>query len=64
MYKLKYFVNIRKLNTDNICSSCDKYSICKSGCIGQRNITNYTESNNKALTLKKFINERNFKCMR
>lgn len=64
MYNSEYFTNIRKLNTDNACSTCDKYSICKSGCIGQKIITNYTESNNKVLTLKKCINSRDPKCMR
>ena len=64
MYNSEYFSNIRKLNTDNSCSSCEQYSICKSGCIGQKIIANYTESDNKVLTLKKCINSRDPKCMR
>lgn len=44
--------------------SCEQYSICKSGCIGQKIIANYTESDNKVLTLKRCINLRNPKCMR
>lgn len=64
MYNSEYFSNIRKFNTDNSCSSCGQYSICKSGCIGQKIIANYTESNDKALTLKMCINTRDPKCMR
>lgn len=36
MYVSEYFSNIRKLNTDNSCSTCEQYSKCKSGCIGQK----------------------------
>lgn len=64
MYNSEYFTNIRKFNTDNACSTCNEYSICKSGCIGQKIIANYTESNDKILTLKKCINSRDPKCMR
>lgn len=64
MYDSEYFSNIRKLNTDNSCSTCEQYSICKSGCIGQKIIANYTESENKVLTLKRCINSRDPKCMR
>lgn len=64
MYNSEYFTNIRKFNTDNSCSACEQYSICKSGCIGQKIIANYTESDNKVLTLKRCINSRDPKCMR
>ncbi len=64
MYNSDYFTNIRKFNTTNFCSSCKKYSICKSGCIGQKMIANYTESEDKLLTLKRCINSRDPKCMR
>lgn len=64
MYNSEYFSNIRKFNTDNSCSSCGQYPICKSGCIGQKIIANYTESNDKVLTLKMCINTRDPKCMR
>ena len=64
MYNSEYFSNIRKFNTENSCSSCKQYSICKSGCIGQKIIANYTENEDKVLTLKKCINSRDSKCMR
>ena len=64
MYNSEYFSNIRKFNTDNSCSTCEQYSICKSGCIGQKIIANYTESEDKVLTLKRCINSRDPKCMR
>ena len=64
MYNSEYFTNIRKFNTDNYCSACKQYSICKSGCIGQKIIANYTESDDKVLTLKRCINSRDPKCMR
>ncbi len=64
MYDSEYFSNIRKLNTDNSCSACEQYSKCKSGCIGQKIIANYTESDDKVLTLKRCINSRDPKCMR
>lgn len=64
MYNSEYFSNIRKFNTDNSCSSCEQYSICKSGCIGQKIIANYTESKHKVLTLKRCINSKDPKCMR
>lgn len=64
MYNSDYFSNIRKFNTDNSCSTCEQYSICKSGCIGQKIIANYTESDDKVLTLKRCINSRDPKCMR
>ena len=64
MYNSEYFSNIRKFNTDNSCSACEQYSICKSGCIGQKIIANYTKSEDKVLTLKRCINSRDPKCMR
>ncbi len=64
MYNSEYFSNIREFNTDNSCSFCEQYSICKSGCIGQKIIANYTESDDKILTLKRCINSRDPKCMR
>lgn len=64
MYDSEYFSNIRKFNTDNSCSVCEQYSICRSGCIGQKIIANYTESDDKVLTLKRCINSRDPKCMR
>ena len=64
MYTSEYFSNIRNFNTDNSCSSCEQYSICKSGCIGQKIIANYTDNKDKVLTLKSCINSRDPKCMR
>ena len=64
MYNSEYFSNIRKFNTDNSCYTCEQYPICKSGCIGQKIIANYTESEDKVLTLKRCINSRDPKCMR
>ncbi len=64
MYNSEYFSTIRKFNTDNSCSSCEKYSICKSGCIGQKILANYNENEDRLLTLKKCINQRDPKCMR
>ena len=64
MYNSEYFSNIRNFNIDNSCSSCEQYSICKSGCIGQKIIANYTDNKDKVLTLKSCINSRDPKCMR
>lgn len=64
LYNSEYFSNIRSFNTDNCCSSCEQYSICKSGCIGQKMIANYIESDDKVLTLKRCINSKDPKCMR
>ena len=62
MYNSEYFSYIRKFKNDNFCSSCKQYSICKSGCIGQKILRNYTESEDKILTLKKCINEKDPMC--
>ncbi len=64
IYNSEYFSNIRKFNAENFCFICDQYSICKSGCIGQKIIANYTQSDDKVLTLKKCINSKDPKCMR
>lgn len=64
MYNSEYFSNIRNFNINNSCSSCEQYSICKSGCIGQKIIANYTDNKDKVLTLKSCINSRDPKCMR
>ena len=64
MYNSSYFSNIRKLNTNNSCSTCKDYKICKSGCIGQKIIANYIEEKDKVKVLKKCINSRDPKCMR
>lgn len=64
MYNSEYFSNIRKFNIDNSCSTCGQYSICRSGCIGQKIIANYTENDDKVLTLKRCINSKDPKCMR
>ena len=64
MYNSEYFSYIRKFNASNSCSTCEQYSICKSGCIGQKIIANYTDSENKVSTLKRCINSRDPKCMR
>ena len=64
IYNSEYFSNIRNFNADNSCSSCEQYSICKSGCIGQKIIANYTDDKDKVLTLKRCINSRDPKCMR
>lgn len=66
MYHSEYFSNIRKLNVDNICSNCKEYSICRSGCIGQKIIANYSEDGgkDKILALKKCIDTKDPKCLR
>lgn len=64
MYNSEYFTNIRNLNTSNSCSSCNQYSICKSGCIGQKIIANYTQDEDKMKILRRCINSRDPKCMR
>lgn len=64
MYNSEYFSNIRMLNVDNTCSACKNYKICKSGCIGQKIIANYTEGEDKVKVLKRCINSRDPKCMR
>ena len=64
MYNSEYFSNIRKFNNSNSCSTCEQYAICRSGCIGQKIIANYTESEDKVLTLKRCINSRDPKCMK
>ena len=61
MYNSSYFSNIRSLNTDNSCSTCKDYKICKSGCIGQKIIANYIEDEDKVEVLKKCINSRDSK---
>ena len=64
MYNSEYFTNIRNLNVSNSCSSCNHYSICKSGCIGQKIIANYTQDADKVKVLRRCINSRDPKCMR
>lgn len=64
MYNSEYFTNIRNLNTSNSCSSCNQYSICKSGCIGQKIIANYTQYEDKMKILRRCINSRDPKRMR
>lgn len=64
MYNSEYFTNIRNLNVSNSCSSCNQYSICKSGCIGQKIIANYTQDADKVKVLRRCINSRDPKCMR
>ena len=64
MYNSEYFTNIRNLNVSNSCSSCNQYSICKSGCIGQKIIANYTQEADKEKVLRRCINSRDPKCMR
>ncbi|MEE3343755.1 MAG: radical SAM protein [Bacilli bacterium] len=64
IYNSEYFSNIRNFNIDNTCSNCEQYSICRSGCIGQKIIANYTDNLDKVLTLKRCINSKDPKCMR
>lgn len=64
MYTSEYFANIRNLNVNNSCSSCRQYKICKSGCIGQKIIANYTPDKDKVKVLRRCINSRDPKCMR
>ena len=64
MYNSEYFTNIRNLNVSNNCSSCNQYSICKSGCIGQKIIANYIKDGDKVKVLRGCINSRDPKCMR
>lgn len=63
MYDSEYFQNIRRMNTINTCANCKKYSICKSGCIGQKMIANYVEDGDKIEILKKCINSRDPQCL-
>ena len=64
MYNSEYFNNIRNLNISNSCTSCLQYSICKSGCIGQKIIANYTTEEDKIKILKRCIDSKDPKCMR
>ncbi len=64
MYNSEYFNNIRKFSKNNNCLSCEHYSICQSGCIGQKIIANYIENADKEMILKKCINAKDPKCMR
>ena len=64
MYNSEYFTNIRNLNVSNNCSSCNQYNICKSGCIGQKIIADYTQDADKVKVLRRCINSRDPKCMR
>ena len=64
MYNSEYFTSIRNLNVSNSCSFCNQYSICKSGCIGQKIISNYIQDEDKAKLLRRCINSRDPKCMR
>lgn len=64
IYHSEYFHNIRQFNMEKPCFPCQQYSICKSGCIGQKIIANYTETDDKVLTLKRCIHAKDPKCMR
>lgn len=64
MYNSEYFTNIRNLNVSNSCLLCNQYSICKSGCIGQKIIANYTQDADEVKVLRRCINSRDPKCMR
>lgn len=64
LYNSEYFTNIRNLNKENSCSSCTQYRVCKSGCIGQKIIANYTPDGDKFNVLSKCINSRDPKCLR
>ncbi len=64
IYNSKYFQSLRKYKTDNACLNCSNYSLCKSGCIGQKIIAYYEENPDKELTLKKCISKKDPKCMR
>ena len=63
MYDSEYFQNIRTMNTTNTCINCNQYSICKSGCIGQKIIANYVEDGERVAILKKCINSRDPQCL-
>lgn len=64
IYHSEYFHNIRQFHMEKPCFPCQQYSICKSGCIGQKIIANYTETDDKVLTLKRCIHAKDPKCMR
>ena len=64
MYNSEYFKNVRSLNVENSCFSCKNYKICKSGCIGQKIIANYSDAEDNFKVLEKCINSRDPKCMR
>lgn len=66
MYVLGWFNMLSevKIELTNKCSSCNQYSICKSGCIGQKIIANYTQDADKVKELRRCINSRDLKCMR
>lgn len=64
MYNSEHFTNIRNLKVNHSCSICSQYSICKSGCIGQKIIANYTSNEDKVKVLKRCINSKDPRCLR
>lgn len=63
LYNSEYFTNLRKWNIENSCSACSLYSICRSGCIGQKIIANYELSNDSVKMLRKCIDARDPRCL-
>jgi len=62
MYDSEYFNNIRNLKVNDSCSNCSNYSICKSGCIGQKIIANYFKDDNGKV-LRYCNDQRDPKCL-
>lgn len=64
LYNSEYFTNIREYNSNNNCSSCKQYSLCQSGCPGQKIIAYYQEEKDKVKTLKRCLQQKDPGCMR
>jgi len=63
MYNSEYFNNIRNLRVNENCNNCINYSICKSGCIGQKIVANYYKDIDYAKVLKYCNNQKDPKCL-
>ena len=63
LYNSEYFTNIREYNSNNNCSSCKQYSLCQSGCPGQKIIAYYQEEKDKVKTLKRCLQQKDPGCM-
>ena len=64
LYNSEYFTNIRQYNSNNNCSSCKQFSLCQSGCPGQKIIAYYQEEKDKVKTLKRCLQQKDPGCMK
>lgn len=64
LYNSEYFTNIRQYHSNNNCSSCKQYSLCQSGCPGQKIIAYYQEEKDKVKTLKRCLQQKDPGCMK